>query len=98
MNRLAMLGLVSIAFQVGCMSTRLELSSKWDKSTKPVYEDYVDYYFWGFVGHPELNLQKICMDQKPHGIKRFKSPEDGFITVLTLGIYTPSTVQVWCGE
>jgi hypothetical protein len=82
----------------GCMSTRLEFSPKWDPSEKATYEDYFDYYFLGFVGDPVVNVQKICMDQKPYGLKRFKSPEDGFLTAITLGIYAPVTVRVWCGD
>lgn len=99
MNFTTFLAQIASALMItGCVSTRIELNSKWDRSIKPVYEDYMDTYWWGFSGHPELNLQKICMDQKPYGFKRYFSAEDGFITALTLGIYMPSTVQVWCGE
>lgn len=85
-------------FSLGCMSTKIILNSKWTREQKPVYEDYADYYVLGFVGHPEFNLQKICMDQKPYAVQRLKSAEDQTIAVLTLGIYTPATVRVWCGE
>ena len=82
----------------GCMSTKLQLSPKWNPSVPATYEDYVDYYFLGFVGEPTLNLQKICMDQKPQGLQRIKSVEDGVINFFTMGIYTPATVRVWCGD
>jgi hypothetical protein len=92
--------LVPILFFVlsGCMSVTLSLSPKWDSESKPVYEDYVDYWWWGLRGKPRLNLQKICVDQKPYAVRRLKSGEDIFITFVTLGIYTPSTVRVWCGD
>ncbi len=94
-SALAAILAVSLA---GCMSTRVVLDPKWDSSAKASYEDYFDYYFFGLSGHPSLNLQKVCMDQKTHAFKRFKSPEDAIITWLTLGIYAPATVRVWCGD
>ncbi|MGZ3722850.1 MAG: Bor/Iss family lipoprotein, partial [Bdellovibrionales bacterium] len=55
-------------------------------------------YFWGLKGKPSLNLQKICVDQKPYGVQRLKSPEDITIGIIALGFYTPATVRVWCGD
>lgn len=81
-----------------CMSTRVQFSPKWERSSKPVYIDYVDSYVFGFIGQPSLNLQKICMDQKPYALHSVKTAEDGIITFFTLGIYSPTTVRVWCGD
>ena len=83
----------------GCMSTKVGLSPKWDPAAKPAYEDYLDAYVLGFVGEPPtLNLQQVCVDQKPLGVQRVISAEDAAIRVFTLGIYAPSTVRVWCGD
>ncbi len=96
MKRLALPLLLLTA--ASCMSTRVQLHPKFDFHIKPIYIDYADYYFLGLMGKPVLNLQKICMDQKPYGFQRAKSPEDGIITLFTLGIYSPTTVKVWCGD
>ena len=80
------------------MSTRLILNEKWNPTAKPSYVDYFDYYWFGFSGQPTVNLQKVCLDQRPHAIQRMKTPEDVVISVFTLGIYSPATVRVWCGE
>jgi hypothetical protein len=95
--KLALTALVSVLL-LGCMSTRVVLSDKWNRYSKPVYVDYFDYYWGGLKGHPEVALQKVCMDQRPHAFERIKTAEDGIITAVTLGIYSPSTVKVWCGE
>jgi Bor protein len=89
---------VTLLGLAGCMSARLQLHEKFNPDEKPAYVDYFDYYFAGLAGDPELNLQKICMDQKPYGVQRIKSVEDGVITFFTLAIYSPVTVKVWCGE
>lgn len=83
---------------VGCSSTRLVYSEKFDRTQKPVYEDYMDYYFLGFVGHPSVNVQKVCMDQKPLALQRIFTFDDALISLVTIGIYTPWTVRVWCGD
>ena len=82
----------------GCISAKVSLDPRWNAKEKPAYEDYVDYYVFGFVGNPALDLQKICVDQKPYGLQRVKTWEDGLITVFTVGIYSPATVRVWCGD
>ena len=87
-----------LTVSVACVSSRVQLDPKWDRSVKPVYVDYFDHYFFGFVGNPSVNLQKACMDQKPYGVQAVKTPEDGVITFSTLGIYSPTTVRVWCGD
>jgi hypothetical protein len=84
------------------MSTRVVMDENWSPASRPVYEDYFDYYFWGLGGqsspYNQVTLQKVCMDQKIQAVKRFKNPEDIFLSVVTLGIYSPMTVQVWCGD
>lgn len=82
----------------GCMSTQVQYDEKWNKRVTPVYVDYMDYYLLGLVGQPVVNLQKVCMDQRVYGVRRRKTVEDGLITLFTLGIYSPATVEVWCGE
>ncbi|MGE0527026.1 MAG: hypothetical protein AB7G93_17610 [Bdellovibrionales bacterium] len=81
-----------------CMSTKVVLNPEWEPSSPPVYVDYFDYYWFGFQGHSRVDLDQVCMDQKPHAIQHVKSFEDGVITTLTLGIYSPLTVKVWCGD
>lgn len=83
----------------GCMSTKVILNKDWDpKIHKVSYVDYFDYYIFGFIGHPSVRLTQVCMDQKPYAFQRVQTAEDGIISIVTLGIYTPATLKVWCGE
>lgn len=91
------LAILSLAL-VGCGSTPVVLDGKYRHGTKPAYVDYFDYYVFGLVGHPTVNVQKACVDQKPLAVQRYFSVEDGVISFVTLGIYTPMTVRVWCGD
>ncbi len=82
----------------GCMTTKVAFDKNWNPSLNPSYEDYFNFYALGFAGHPSLSLQEACVDQKPYGMISQRTFEDSFIAALTLGIYTPATVRVWCGD
>lgn len=82
----------------GCMSTKISLDPKWNSSDKPSYTDYMDSYWFGLSGDTTISLSKVCMDQKPLGVARVRTFADGFLTVISLGIYVPSTFRVWCGD
>jgi hypothetical protein len=90
--------LTSLLLACGCMTTRIAFHEDWNADTKPSYVDYEDFYLFGFIGQPRISLQKICVDQKPYGFEKRMSPTDGILSFITLGIYTPITVRVWCGD
>ncbi|HMN66934.1 MAG TPA: hypothetical protein PKC28_00185 [Bdellovibrionales bacterium] len=80
----------------GCMSARVVLSDKYDRTRKPVYVDHFDWL--GLDGDGSVTLSKVCVDQKPHAVQKVKSAEDIALSMLTLGVYSPVSVKVWCGE
>lgn len=82
----------------GCMSTRVTLHPSYDYRVKPSYTDYLDSYLFGLIGKGTVNLAQVCLDQKPLAFQRVKAADDIILSILTIGIYTPSTVRVWCGE
>ena len=90
--------LATLALCCGCMSTKIVLNPAWDSSTTPSYTDHFDQYLFGFVGQPQVDLQQVCVDQRPHAVQRIKTTEDGILTLLSIGIYSPVTVNVWCGD
>lgn len=94
----AWLAALAVIALPGCMSSRVILDPKWEPGTRAAFEDYFDYYLFGFIGQNSLDVQKVCMDQKPLAVRRLRSGEDAVIALLTLGIYTPATVRVWCGD
>lgn len=82
----------------GCMSTTVVFNERWNPKSRPSYVDYFDTYWWGFHGKPEVSLQQVCLDQRPHALRRVRSAEDVAIGAVTLGVYIPLTVTVWCGD
>jgi hypothetical protein len=87
-----------MALLSACAPTRLVMDSRWDPSSPPVYVDYHDYYLLGFIGSAEVNLRTVCLDQRPLAVESVRGFDDGLISLYTLGIYSPMTVKVWCGD
>jgi hypothetical protein len=92
------LSIVILLSTFGCATSRVVMSSKWDERSKPSYVDYVDAYLLGFVGKQRIDLRAVCMDQRPYAIQQGTTIQDGLFTLITLGIYAPTTIKVWCGN
>jgi len=59
------------------------------------HEEGANFFLWGLVGEKSVNLDTIC----PQGVARWKNQAtflDGFLSVITLGIYEPRTITVDC--
>jgi hypothetical protein len=55
------------------------------------------FFLWGLVGRPEVDAAAAC----PGGVARlsvYESFLDGFLAVITGGIYTPHSWEAWCVE
>ncbi len=96
--KLLILNLLLAPVLAGCMSTTIVYDPAWNRASTPSYVDHFDSYLVGFVGRNTVNINKVCIDQKPLALRRLRSFEDAFLTGLTVGIYTPTTIKVWCGD
>ena len=82
----------------GCATSRVVMSSKWNENVKPNYVDYLDAYLLGFVGNQRVDVRAVCLDQRPYAIQQGTTIRDGLLTLVSLGIYAPTTIKVWCGN
>ncbi len=61
-------------------------------------EKMAHFFLWGLVPpQKEIDLDKFC----PDGVSDFKAQKtflDGFLTFITIGIYSPKSVFVYCGK
>jgi hypothetical protein len=60
-----------------------------------VYEEHENYFICGLVGDNTVDLQRIC----PDGVARWDNQAtvpDSLLACITLDIYTPRTVHVYC--
>ena len=60
-----------------------------------VYDHWENFWLGGLIGHQRYDIHEIC----PSGnatIEGYQSFLNGFVTGLTAGIYTPTTVKIRC--
>jgi len=52
---------------------------------------------WGLVSGPDIELEESC----PQGIARVNESftvTNGFVTLLTMGLYSPYTIEIFCAS
>ncbi len=72
-----------------------------DKGTKkiasnPTYESSEAFFLWGLVGEKHIDVTKICGNMPAQQIQAQRTFVDGFLGLITLGIYMPRSVKIWC--
>lgn len=63
----------------------------------PTYSSSRALFFWGLLeGQPDLALSEICLGKDADQVTFVTTPVDAIETLVTLGLYSPRTVRVWC--
>lgn len=79
-----------------CIAKRQELKAKLESIPTSVKEYEHEYYYWGFKpADYSIQLEKEC----PNGvfeIHQYSTFKQGFYEQVTLGFYTPRTLQLTC--
>ena len=60
-----------------------------------VYDHWENFWLDGLIGHHKYDIEEIC----PSGnatIEGYQSFLNGFVTGLTVGIYSPTTLKIRC--
>jgi hypothetical protein len=87
---------VTLALFTGCTSIRVK--SNGAMAMTEVHEQQVPGYLLGFVTVKTLRPDQLCASGKLDSFNLMQSPQDVFLTLVTIGIYFPQTVQVLCGK
>ncbi len=63
----------------------------------PVYSSSKEFFFWGLSGpQHDIYVDRICLGKEVDQIATTYTPSDVLLNLITVGIYSPRTVQVWC--
>ena len=65
-------------------------------TTTPTYSKSNSYFFWGLVGEEHMDVTKTCSGKTPKQIQAQTTFVDGLLGAITLGIYAPRTISIWC--
>ncbi len=78
-----------------CFSVTLRPEGEVKLISPPTTETSYDFFFWGLAKKYNFDAKAMC----PKGIRQIQtqtSVVDGLLTVITLGVYSPRSVLVWC--
>ena len=79
-----------------CSTVTIHPKSAGTLSSQPSYEESKSFYLGGLVGEQRVNVSEICGDKEVTQMQSQQTFINGFLGLITLGIYAPHTVKVWC--
>ena len=91
-----LMGLFVAATLSGCSTLTIHPNEQIKRSTAPTFEKNIPFYFWGLSGEDRIDVKAICGAKKPVQMQTQMTLENGLLTAITLGIYSPHTAKVWC--
>lgn len=80
----------------GCSTVTIHPAASGKLSSTPTYQDSRPFFLWGLVGDERVNVVEVCANKPVKQMQSQQTFGDGFLTVITLGIYAPHSVKVWC--
>ncbi|BCE01525.1 Bor family protein [Marinicellulosiphila megalodicopiae] len=90
-----LIGTIIIATTVSCSNVTIKPSPV-EVSGPATYKATVPFYFGGPLGERHIDVVSICGNVAPKQMRAKTSFVNGLLAGLTIGIYTPKTVEVWC--
>ena len=84
--------LIACAALSGCFTVRYETRLPEGGPTK---QEHAPFFLWGLAGHQDVDLDELCPGGA-HAWKNGASTGDVLLSIVTLGIYAPRTIEVEC--
>ncbi|WP_084649493.1 Bor family protein [Saccharospirillum impatiens] len=81
----------------GCATVTATPNGEPKVASVPQFEQTQPFYFWGLTPDKQsINVSDVCGESSVRQIQTQSTFENGFLSVITLGIYSPRTSRVWC--
>ncbi len=67
------------------------------KVSEPDFIQRQNFFVFGLAPDARVvNIKTVCKDKPPTQLQTQNTFLDGFLGLITLGIYAPRTAKVWC--
>jgi len=63
---------------------------------KPTETESRAFYGLGLLGDKNVHTRDYCATGTLQQIRAYRSAADGLLALITLGVYSPMTLDVWC--
>lgn len=80
----------------GCSTITIHPETTQKRASTPSFEETKKFYLGGLIGDERVNVAEVCGDKSVKQMQSQQTFEDGLLGFITLGIYAPHTVKVWC--
>ena len=88
---------LTVFFLMSCQTVTISPKGKTHVySGYPHFERSYNFFFWGLVGEYSINIEKVCKNRPVKQMQTQQTFLNGFLGVITLGIYSPRTARIWC--
>ena len=99
MNVLKVAALTAVTLLIaGCHNITIRPEGVAKRVDRPDFEESKDFWVFGLVNEHSVDVRPICGSRKLAQMQAQSTFIDSLIGVVTLGIYTPRSVRVWCQE
>ena len=95
-NQIQGLILCAALFASGCQTVTLRPEGGIRDTSPAAFEERQSFFFWGLGGTSKVNVKKACSGGEATQMQTQFTFLDGFLGVITLGIYSPRSAKVWC--
>ena len=88
--------LISLIF-TGCATQKIIVKSE-DQGAAPNFIKQQSFFFWGLGQEKPFDAKALCWGTNKDVVRLDveQSTSDAVLSVITLGVYTPRTVKIYC--
>ena len=81
----------------GNYSYKIQHKFQSESTIEPKEKLNANFFFFGIFQEKTIKVYEVCKDKKLIMIEDYKSRLfDSMLTFITLGIYTPTTIKIYC--
>ncbi|MGZ3722485.1 MAG: Bor family protein [Bdellovibrionales bacterium] len=82
----------------GCSTVTMNPKGTAKLETNPTYEKSYPFFLFGLIGERDVYVKEACPNHPVKQIQTVDTFLDSFLGLVTIGIYTPRTVKLWCDK
>ena len=89
---------LALCLGVGCSTVTIEPKGLLIDDGQPTYQKSLPFFLAGVIGERTVDAKQICEGRGVRQIQTQNTFLDSFLGIVTITIYSPRTVKIWCVE
>ena len=85
-----------VSLLASCSTVTIHPQESQKLATAPTFQETRNFYFWGLAGEARVNVKEVCGERTVSQMQSQRTFANGFLGAITLGIYAPHSVRLWC--